>query len=377
MKTAKSRIASPNQSKIDTVLSTTLTPAFLGTTTVQGRSGQCGVADRLPAGRKLASWLSPQRQGRATETPSAARPGRVAPPRRRRRFSSTPYLFLLPGIVIFVVAIIWPAVSAFQMSLYNWNVFNSQLSTWSGIDNYIRAFQDPHFWLSLSNSGIYMVVTVIPQIVLGLGIALLLKRKSPSQPIFRVLFYLPVVTSWVVVSLLFKYLFDDSGLINFTLHDFLHLEASNTSWLADRWSALVVICLLGIWKGIGWSMMIYPRSPPGRPRVARRGGRDGWRQPLAAVPRRHLPGHQSRHRVRLGDAGDRRAQRLHLGPTDHRGRTDRRRRMCVLTYMYTQAFSYLDFGYASSIAVILAVLVFVLAIVQLRVFRRNDGEELA
>ena len=314
--------------------------------------------------------------GRATETPSAARPGRVASPRHRRRFSSTPYLFLLPGIVIFVVAIIWPAVSAFQMSLYHWNVFNSELSTWSGIDNYLRAFQDPHFWLSLSNSGIYMVATVIPQIVLGLGIALLLKRKSPSQPIFRVLFYLPVVTSWVVVSLLFKFLFDDSGLINFTLHDFLHLEASNTSWLADRASALVVICLLGIWKGIGWSMMIYLAALQGVPEsleeAAEMDGANRWQRfRVVTLPAINpatvfvsvmlvIGGLNVFTSVQLITGG---------GPI---GQTD-----VVLTYMYTQAFSYSDFGYASSIAVILAVLVFVLAMVQLRVSRRSDGDELA
>ena len=314
--------------------------------------------------------------GRTAETPSAARPGRVASTRRRRRLSTTPYLFLLPGIVIFVVAIIWPAVSAFQMSLYKWNVFNSALSRWSGIDNYIRAFQDPHFWLSLSNSGIYMVATVIPQIALGLGIALLLKRKSPSQPVFRVLFYLPVVTSWVVVSLLFKFLFDDSGLINFTLHDFLHLEASNTSWLADRWSALVVICLLGIWKGIGWSMMIYLAALQGVPEsleeAAEMDGANRWQRfRVVTLPAINpatvfvsvmlvIGGLNVFTSVQLITGG---------GPI---GQTD-----VVLTYMYTQAFSFTDFGYASSIAVILAVLVFILAIVQLRVMRTNDGEELA
>ncbi|MEP6843125.1 MAG: sugar ABC transporter permease [Pseudolysinimonas sp.] len=295
---------------------------------------------------------------------------------RRRRITSTPYLFLLPGIVIFVVAIIWPALSAFQMSLYKWNVFNSALSRWSGIDNYVRAFQDPHFWLSLSNSGIYMVATVIPQIALGLGIALLLKRKSPSQPVFRALFYLPVVTSWVVVSLLFKFLFDDSGLINFTLHDFLHLEASNTSWLAERGSALVVICLLGIWKGIGWSMMIYLAALQGVPEsleeAAEMDGANRW-QRFRAVTLPAINPATVFISVMLVIGGLNVFTSVQLitggGPI---GQTD-----VVLTYMYTQAFSYTDFGYASALAVILAVLVFVLAVVQLRVMRSNDGEEIA
>lgn len=278
--------------------------------------------------------------------------------------------------MIFVVAIIWPAISAFQMSLYHWNVFNAQLSQWSGIDNYVRAFQDPHFWLSLSNSAIYMVATVIPQMVIGLAIALLLKRKSPSQPIFRVLFYLPVVTSWVVVSLLFKFLFDDSGLVNFTLNDFLHLESSNTSWLADRASALVVICLLGIWKGIGWSMMIYLAALQGVPEAleeaAEMDGANRW-QRFRAVTLPAINPATVFLSVMLVIGGLNVFISVQLitdgGPV---GQTD-----VVLTYMYTQAFSFSDFGYASALAVILAVLVFVLAMVQLRVTRSRDGEELA
>ncbi|TAM70795.1 MAG: sugar ABC transporter permease [Microbacteriaceae bacterium] len=262
------------------------------------------------------------------------------------------------------------------MSLYRWNVFNSQLSQWSGFDNYLRAFQDPHFWQSLSNSAIYMVATVIPQMAIGLFIALLLKRKSPSQPLFRVLFYLPVVTSWVVVSLLFKFLFDDSGLINFTLHDFLHLMGSDVSWLADRWSALVVICLLGIWKGIGWSMMIYLAALQGVPESLEESaavdGANRW-QRFRAVTLPAVNPATVFLSVMLVIGGLNVFISVQLitggGPV---GQTD-----VVLTYMYQQAFSYSDFGYASTLAVILAVLVFVLAMLQLRITRSRDGEELA
>ncbi|HEY2643478.1 MAG TPA: sugar ABC transporter permease [Galbitalea sp.] len=312
--------------------------------------------------------------GRATDTTSVARPGRAISPRRRRRFSATPYLFLLPGVVIFVVAIIWPAVSAFQMSLYHWNVFNAQLSQWIGFQNYITAFQDPHFWQSLANSGIYMAATVIPQMAIGLFIALLLKKKSPTQPLFRVLFYLPVVTSWVVVSLLFKFLFDDSGVINFTLHDFLHLMNSDVSWLANRWTALFVICLLGIWKGIGWSMLIYLAALQGVPEsleeAASMDGANRW-QRFQAVTLPAIRPATVFISVMLVIGGLNVFTSVQLitdgGPV---GQTD-----VVLTYMYIQAFNFTDFGYASTLAVILAVIVFVLALLQLRIMRTDDAEE--
>ncbi len=279
-------------------------------------------------------------------------------------------------MAIFLVIIVWPALQALRMSFYDWKIVAGAVSQWVGVDNYVRAFTDPHFWLSLSNSGIYMIATVIPQMVIGLFIATLLKKKSPSQPIFRVLYYLPVVTSWVVVSLLFKYLFADSGLVNFTLHDFLHLMNSDVSWLSQRGTALVVICALGIWKGVGWSMMIYLAALQGVPEsleeAATMDGAGRW-QRFRAVTLPAINPATVFLSVMLVIGGLNVFASVQLitggGPV---GQTD-----VVLSYMYTQAFTYLDFGYGSAIAVILAVLVFILAIFQLRLSRDRDGEELA
>jgi multiple sugar transport system permease protein len=296
--------------------------------------------------------------------------------RQRARASATPYLFLAPGFILFLAVIIYPAIRAFQMSFFDWKIVPGAVSQFIGLDNYVRAFQDGHFWLSLSNSGIYMLATVPPQIVIGLFIAMLLKRKSPTQPLFRVLFYLPVVTSWVVVSLLFKYLFADSGLVNFTLHDFLHLMNSDVSWLSARGTALIAICALGVWKGIGWSMMIFLAALQGVPETleeaATMDGANRW-QRFRAVTLPAISPATVFITVMLVIGGLNVFTSVLLltggGPG---GQTD-----VVLSYMYTQAFTYLDFGYGSAIAVILAVLVFVLALVQLRLFRDRSGEELS
>jgi multiple sugar transport system permease protein len=296
--------------------------------------------------------------------------------RQRVRASATPYLFLAPGFILFLAVIIYPAIRAFQMSFFDWKIVPGAVSQFIGLDNYVRAFQDGHFWLSLSNSGIYMLATVPPQIVIGLFIAMLLKRKSPTQPLFRVLFYLPVVTSWVVVSLLFKYLFADSGLVNFTLHDFLHLMNSDVSWLSARGTALIAICALGVWKGIGWSMMIFLAALQGVPETleeaATMDGANRW-QRFRAVTLPAISPATVFITVMLVIGGLNVFTSVLLltggGPG---GQTD-----VVLSYMYTQAFTYLDFGYGSAIAVILAVLVFVLALVQLRLFRDRSGEELS
>lgn len=315
-------------------------------------------------------------------SPSGARPVRRAAqlkgffifsfPRMKR--SLTPYLFLAPGVILFSIAIIYPALKALKMSFYDWKIISGAVSQFVGFDNYIRAYHDPHFWLSLSNSGIYMLFTVPFEIAIGLAIALLLKKKSPSQPFFRVLFYLPVVTSWVVVTLLFRYLFADKGLINFTLHDFLHLTHTDVSWLSTRSTAMIAICALGIWKGIGWAMMIFLAALQGVPKeleeAATVDGANRW-QRFKAVTLPAIAPATTFVTVMLVIGGFNVFASVLLmtggGPV---GQTD-----VVLTYMYMQAFTYLDFGYGAALSAILALIVFIMAVVQLRLFRSPNTEE--
>lgn len=294
---------------------------------------------------------------------------------RIRNTFLTPYLFIAPGMLLFLIAIIYPALKALQMSFYDWKIVAGAISQFVGFDNYISAYHDAHFWLSLSNSGIYMLFTVPFEIAIGLAIALLLKKKSPSQPFFRVLFYLPVVTSWVVVTLLFKYLFADQGLINFTLHDFLHLTHSDTSWLSQRGTALIAICALGIWKGIGWAMMIFLAALQGVPKdleeAATVDGANRW-QRFKAVTVPAIAPATTFVTVMLVIGGFNVFASVLLmtggGPV---GQTD-----VVLTYMYRQAFEFLDFGYGAALSAILALIVFVMAVIQLRLFRNRDVENI-
>ena len=102
------------------------------------------------------------------------------------------------------------------------------------------------------------VVTVPGQMVLGLGAAMLLNAQIRGRAFFRGLFYLPVVTSWLVVSYLFAYLFSDGmGPVNFVLVEVLRLLPEPIDWLRSTWTAQVPINLLGIWKGVGWNMVIF------------------------------------------------------------------------------------------------------------------------
>jgi multiple sugar transport system permease protein len=280
------------------------------------------------------------------------------------------YLFLAPGFLLFALVILYPIVRAFQISLYQWALVPGTASKFLGLHNYNRAIHDPIFWRALENTGFYMAVTVPAQIGLGLAVAVLLDAAMPARGFFRTLYYVPVVTSWVVVSLLFQYLFiTQGGLINWILHDQLHLVGHNIDWLGQRWTAMLALSILGIWKGIGWSMVIFLAALSGVPvelkEAAAVDGAKAWAR-FKAVSLPAIRPVVAFVTVILVIGGFNVFISVFLmtkgGPLDET--------QVLLTYMYRWAFSYLDFGYGSALSFILTLIVFALALVQLRLFRR-------
>jgi multiple sugar transport system permease protein len=280
------------------------------------------------------------------------------------------YLFLAPGFLLFTLVILYPIGRALQVSLHEWAIVPGVASDFVGLDNYRRALDDPIFWRALVNTGFYMVATVPAQIVLGLAAAVLLDARMPARTLFRTLYYLPVITSWVVVSLLFRYLFiTDGGLVNWTLTDGLHLTDQNISWLGGRWTALATVSILGIWKGIGWAMVIFLAALQAVPRELHEAsavdGANAWRR-FCAVSLPAIRPVVAFVTILLVIGGFNVFTSVFLvtegGPNDET--------QVLLTYLYRQAFTFLDFGYASSISFILTGIVFVLSLAQLRLFRR-------
>jgi multiple sugar transport system permease protein len=165
--------------------------------------------------------------------------------------------FVLPGLILFFIFIIGPMAYSFRISFYDWKIVRPERSEWVALANYTRALSDPIFRRAVVNTLAYTAVTVPGQILFGLVVAVLLDQDLRARAFFRVVYYLPVITSWVIVSLLFEYMFvGQAGLINYLLRDVLRVIHDNIRWLADPILAFVPIHLLGIWKGVGWTAVI-------------------------------------------------------------------------------------------------------------------------
>jgi multiple sugar transport system permease protein len=278
--------------------------------------------------------------------------------------------FLAPALFFFLVFNTYPLIQAFRMSFYNWNIVRPENSQFVGLANYMKAFGDPIFWTSMKNTVLYALVTVPAQMALGLLVAMFLNFNLPGTKAFRTIYYLPVISSWVVVSLLFRYLFNgEAGLVNYILVDLLHIFPSYISWFRNASTALFVIMLLGIWKGVGWSMVIFLAGLQGIPAELREAsmidgassGQHFWRVILPIL--RPTMGFVA---IMLVIGGFNVFTSVFLvtggGPL-HRTEV-------LLTYMYYQGFSRLNFGYGAALSYILGIIIFVISVIQLRLFQK-------
>lgn len=282
-----------------------------------------------------------------------------------------PYLFLLPGVSLYLLWMVYPLGYEFYISFFDWKIMPGQTSQFVGLDNYREVLRDKTFWLSLENTVRYTVVTVIGQMVIGLTLAVLVHRVFIAKRLFRAIYYLPVVTSWVVVSFLFQFIFSSQpgGLANYILTE-LGLVAEPVAWMSETKTSWVIIYSLGIWKGIGWSMVIFLAALQGIPvelyEAAQIDGAGEWGQfrrlTLPLIRRTTMfvlvalviGGFQVFVSVYLITGG---------GPL-HRTEV-------MLSYMYDRAFDRLWFGYGAAISYILAAIVVFVSFLQMRFFRQQ------
>ncbi len=173
------------------------------------------------------------------------------------RFNWRVAVLFFPGFIYLVVFTFYPLAKIFVMSFFDWQIGFNQTSPFIGLANFIDVFNDPIALKAFVNTLVYAIVTVPLQMAIGLFIAVLINGIRKCSVLLRLGYYLPVITSWVVVALLFRYIFSNAGLLNYILVDVLHITSEPIGWLSTRWHALSAAMLLGIWKGIGWNMIIF------------------------------------------------------------------------------------------------------------------------
>ncbi|RRD93146.1 sugar ABC transporter permease [Clostridiales bacterium COT073_COT-073] len=257
------------------------------------------------------------------------------------------------------------------MSFFQWDFGSVFHQPFIGIENYRDVLADEYFQIAFSNTLVYTLITVPAQMVLGLLIAMLIHGINRLKITFRVAYYLPVITSWVIASLVFKYIFNTEGLLNYFLVNVLQLTGQNIRWLDSRWGGISVAMLLGTWKGIGWNMVVFLAAlqtvPLSLYEAAAIDGAGRVRQ-FFTITLPSIRGTILFALVMLTIGGFNVFTSIKMitnGKPGHQTET-------VLTWMYYKAFSAGKFGYSAALSFIIAIVLAILASVQFRLMKNQE-----
>ena len=220
-------------------------------------------------------------------SPSPAVRQGANPPRRsrpqRRREGRAGLSMAAPAVVLLVLFLVVPVLLAFVLSFTNARLISPNPPRFVGLENFVRAFtSDPVFLRSVLNTFLFAVVVVPVQAGFGLLLAVLVNQRLRGVTWFRVVYFVPVVTSIVVVSILWKFMYQPDGLINSFIDTVTFGAWQGQAWLNDPDTALGAIIVLSIWQAVGFHMLIWLSGlqtiPEELYEAARMDGATPWQQ---------------------------------------------------------------------------------------------------
>ncbi|MEV7324620.1 sugar ABC transporter permease [Streptomyces sp. NPDC093970] len=291
-------------------------------------------------------------------------------PRRTVRFNSA-YLFVAPSVVIIAVFIAEPIIQSAWMSLHNWSV-GAASNPYTGLANYRALWHDSRFWQALRVTVLYTVGVSVGQVLLGLAIASRLRRTTWYSALLRTAYFFPFVASLVVVGIVWKFLLDPQvGLIDAWLGDLGVTDPPQ--WLQSTSLALPTVIVVGIWKNVGFTMIVLlagmQQVPADLYEAAMLDGAGPWRRFTTVT----LPALRPALLFTTLIATVTGLQLFDLvfsmtggGPVFS---TE-----SVVMYLYEKGFVEFQMGYASAIAWVLFVIILAVSALQLKIARNRDGD---
>lgn len=171
---------------------------------------------------------------------------------KKRNSTFVAALFVAPSFIPIAAFFLLPMLGAFYVSFHRWDLLSP--AKWVGLKNFTTLLHDKTFYHSLKNTLIFIAGYLPLVYILGLAAALLLNHKFKGNSFFRAIYFLPTVTSWVVVALLWKWILNpQGGLVNSALHT---IGITGPGWWTSKSWAMVSVILPSAWKDLGLVMLI-------------------------------------------------------------------------------------------------------------------------
>lgn len=281
-------------------------------------------------------------------------------------------MFLAPTVLLLVVFVAWPILESTRLSFTHWTGLGKSQS-YVGFSNWLRLLQDAVFWKALGNNLILAALSIAIQLPLALALAVLLDKGGRRLRFFKLAYFLPLLVSSVAIGFLFKYIYDPNfGLLNALLNG-AGLGGLAKSWLGDPGVALYAVLAVICWQFIPFYMLIFLAAIAAIPSELHDAAIIDGASENQFFWRITLPMLQGTLRTAavLSLIGSLRYFDLIYvltggGPS---GATE-----LMATYMYKQAFASFNFGYGSTVAVALIVVVLLISGLVLLLTRRFQTE---
>jgi multiple sugar transport system permease protein len=285
---------------------------------------------------------------------------------------SEAYLFLLPGLIGFVIFVLIPIFGSFGLSFFNWDLLTEP--EFVGLANYTQLIiRDSTFHRVLGNTLFYTVTIVPLQLVIGLLIAVALNQGLRGLTIYRTIYFLPVITNIVAAAVVFQWLLNrDFGILSaaiWGLAEQTGWQISPPDWLNDSMWAKPAVVILTVWKNVGFTMVIYLAALQGVPDMyydaAKVDGASSWQRfRYVTIP---MVSSTTFFLMVIQMIG---AFQLFAEPYVMTRGGPAQATLSIVYYIYQNAFEFGRMGKASAIAWVLFAIIFVFTFIQLRLQRR-------
>ncbi len=280
----------------------------------------------------------------------------------------TPYLFLLPALILLGITVFYPAIQAFSLSFSRFDYDLTQAPQWVGLDNFQRLSKDPVFWQTLGNTFLYLIGVVPILVIAPLVLAIIVNQKLRGIRWFRLAYYTPVVISMVVAGIAWKALYSSNGILNQLLKQVGFTEG--IPWLTSPQWALWSVMVVTIWKGLGYYMVIYLAGLQSVPtelyEAAAIDGSDGWKKHWDITLPLMRP-----YIVLVGVISAISATKVFEEVYIMTQGGPRNSSKTVVYYIFERAFKDLDLNYACTMGLILFVIILVLSLINLKISRNT------
>jgi len=280
------------------------------------------------------------------------------------------YSFMVPTLLVLGTFVILPIAYAIFLAFHKVRILGELSYRFIGLKSFIRMTDDERVWIALKNTAEYVAIVVPIQTILALILALILNSKIKGKNWFRIIFFLPTVTSSAVLTLIFMWIYNSNGLLNNFLA-FLGLPTYN--WIGDPAVALKAIMLMNIWSTAPFFMVIYLAAlqdiPVALYEAATIDGANKWDQFISITVPLLKP--VTFFIVVMGVIGTFQLfDQSYIFSAGSGGPNNSTLTVVLLIYQY--AFKSLDMGYAAALALMLAAVIMVATLIQRRFFKEEN-----